>query len=108
MTVANIIGGGLAGSEAAYQLIKRGIKVNLYEMRSKKQTEVHQTGLFSELVCSNSFRAKAITNAVGLLKEEMSQIDSLIMKAALNNEIPAGGALAVDRQAFSKEITAFL
>lgn len=108
MTVANIIGGGLAGSEAAYQLIKRGIKVNLYEMRPKKQTEVHQTGLFSELVCSNSFRAKAITNAVGLLKEEMSQIDSLIMKAALNNEIPAGGALAVDRQAFSKEITAFL
>lgn len=108
MMTVNVIGAGLAGSEATYQLIKRGIKVNLYEMRPKKQTEVHETAYFSELVCSNSLRAKAITNAVGLLKEEMKCLDSLIMKAAMHNEIQAGGALAVDREGFSKEITDYL
>ncbi|HHU55165.1 MAG TPA: methylenetetrahydrofolate--tRNA-(uracil(54)-C(5))-methyltransferase (FADH(2)-oxidizing) TrmFO [Acholeplasmataceae bacterium] len=108
MLEVNVIGAGLAGSEATYQLIKRGIKVNLYEMRPKKQTEVHRTSLFSELVCSNSFRAKSIANAVGLLKEEMKRLDSIIINAALKNEIPAGGALAVDREGFSKYITDFL
>lgn len=108
MKAVNIIGAGLAGSEAAYQLAELGIKVRLYEMRPKKQTEAHQTGLFSELVCSNSFRAKAITNAVGLLKAEMKELNSLIIKAALNNEVAAGGALAVDRVNFSKEVTDYL
>lgn len=106
--VVNVIGAGLAGSEATYQLIKRGIRVNLYEMRDKRQTEVHETNLFSELVCSNSLRAKGLENAVGLLKEEMKMLDSIIIKAALANEVPAGGALAVDRVGFSKYITDYL
>lgn len=101
----NVIGAGLAGSEAAYQLAKRGFKVNLYEMRPSKYTEVHQTGLFGELVCSNSFRALSIENAVGLLKEEMIRLDSIIMEAALNTKVEAGGALAVDRNLFSNYIT---
>ena len=103
--VVNVIGAGLAGCEATYQLIKRGIKVRLYEMRPTKMTPAHKTDLFSELVCSNSLRARSIENAVGLLKEEMSRCDSLIMKAALNNEVEAGGALAVDRVGFSSEVT---
>lgn len=104
----NVIGAGLAGSEATYQLIKRGIKVDLYEMRPVKHTEVHKTDLFSELVCSNSLRARSIENAVGLLKEEMLLLDSIIMKAALANEVSAGGALAVDRVGFSQYITDYL
>ena len=105
----NVIGAGLAGAEATYQLIKRGIKVNLYEMRgSGKSTPAHSTNLFSELICSNSLRAKSISNAIGLLKEEMNRLDSLIMKAAYLNEVEAGGALAVDRVGFSTYITNYL
>jgi methylenetetrahydrofolate--tRNA-(uracil-5-)-methyltransferase len=105
MKVVNIIGAGLAGSEACYQLIKRNIKVNLYEMRPVKLTEVHKTDGFAELVCSNSFRAASIENAVGLLKEEMRRIGSLIMRAADETKVEAGGALAVDRNLFSDYVT---
>lgn len=101
----NIIGAGLAGSEAAYQLAKRGIKVRLYEMRPVQTTEAHHTDQFAELVCSNSLRANTLENAVGILKEEMRMLDSLIIKAAEATEVPAGGALAVDRENFSKYIT---
>ena len=102
---ANVVGAGLAGCEAAYQLSKRGIKVNLFEMRPGKMTPAHKSGLFAELVCSNSLRASSIENAVGLLKEEMRLLDSLIMKAADYARIPAGGALAVDRWVFSGYVT---
>ncbi|MGZ9848850.1 FADH(2)-oxidizing methylenetetrahydrofolate--tRNA-(uracil(54)-C(5))-methyltransferase TrmFO [Macrococcus psychrotolerans] len=105
MTIVNIIGAGLAGSEAAYQLAKRGIKVKLYEMRPVKQTPAHHTDKFAELVCSNSLRGNALTNAVGVLKEEMRRLDSLIIKAADNASVPAGGALAVDRHEFSGYVT---
>lgn len=101
----NVIGAGLAGSEAAYQLAKRGIAVRLYEMRPKKQTEAHQTGKFAELVCSNSLRASGLENAVGILKEEMRILDSLIIQAADRTQVPAGGALAVDRDGFSAYVT---
>ena len=100
-----IIGAGLAGSEAAWQLAKRGVKVDLYEMRPKKMTPAHKTENFAELVCSNSLRANNITNAVGLLKEEMRRLDSLIIKCADATQVPAGGALAVDRDKFSQMIT---
>jgi methylenetetrahydrofolate--tRNA-(uracil-5-)-methyltransferase len=105
--VANVtvLGAGLAGSEAAWQLAEAGIDVNLYEMRPKVMTPAHQSGLFAELVCSNSLRAAAVENAVGLLKEEMRKLSSLIMKAADANSVPAGGALAVDRSNFSRMIT---
>lgn len=96
-----IIGGGLAGSEAAWQCIRQGVSVELYEMRPSVTTKAHRSGLFAELVCSNSFRGKALTNAVGLLKEELICLQSLIMEAALVAEVPAGGALAVDRHCFS-------
>ena len=102
---ANVVGAGLAGCEAAYQLSKRGIKVNLFEMRPGKMTPAHESGLFAELVCSNSLRASSVENAVGLLKEEMRLLDSLIMKAADYARIPAGGALAVDRRVFSGYVT---
>ncbi|MEY8443940.1 methylenetetrahydrofolate--tRNA-(uracil(54)-C(5))-methyltransferase (FADH(2)-oxidizing) TrmFO [Lactococcus ileimucosae] len=104
-THINIIGAGLAGSEAAYQIAKRGIPVKLYEMRGVKATPQHKTDKFAELVCSNSFRGAAITNAVGLLKEEMRRLDSLMIQAAEKTQVPAGGALAVDREAFSEFIT---
>ncbi|ABO50501.1 gid protein [Desulforamulus reducens MI-1] len=100
-----VIGAGLAGSEAAWQLARRGIHVDLYEMRPQKYPPAHHTAYFSELVCSNSLRAAAIENAVGLLKEEMRQLDSLIISAADNHKVPAGGALAVDREGFSRYIT---
>lgn len=100
-----VIGAGLAGSEAAYQLAKRGISVELYEMRPVKQTPAHHTDKFAELVCTNSLRASSLTNAVGLIKEEMRLLDSLIMKAADRSAVPAGGALAVDRDIFSGFIT---
>jgi len=106
--MVNIIGAGLAGSEAAYQLAKRGIKVKLYEMRPTRMTPAHETASFAELVCSNSLRADGLANAVGVLKEEMRILDSLIMKAADQHKVPAGGALAVDRELFSNEITKFL
>ncbi|MCD5483026.1 methylenetetrahydrofolate--tRNA-(uracil(54)-C(5))-methyltransferase (FADH(2)-oxidizing) TrmFO [Lactobacillus delbrueckii subsp. bulgaricus] len=100
-----VIGAGLAGSEAAWQLAKRGIKVDLYEMRPKKMTPAHESGNFAELVCTNSMRSNQLSNAVGLLKEEMRQMDSLIMQAADACQVPAGGALAVDRELFSKYVT---
>ena len=108
MKFVNVIGAGLAGSEAAYQLAKRGIQVKLYEMRPVKNTPAHHTQNFAELVCSNSLRADGLANAVGVLKEEMRILDSLIMKAADANAVPAGGALAVDREGFSGQITEFL
>ncbi len=103
-----IIGAGLAGSEAAWQLAKRGIEVELWEMRPVKSTPAHQTGAFSELVCSNSLKSNALTNACGLLKEEMRCLDSIVMEAADKFSIPAGAALAVDREKFSEYITAKL
>ncbi len=101
----NIIGAGLAGSEAAWQLVQRGIPVRLYEMRPKKYSPAHHTDKFGELVCSNSLRANNIENAVGLLKEELRRMNSLIMQCADENQVPAGGALAVDREKFSAQIT---
>lgn len=100
-----VIGGGLAGCEAAWQAAKRGIKVRLYEMRPVKNTPAHHTGLLAELVCSNSLRSADIHNAVGLLKEEMRRMDSLVMQAADATKVPAGSALAVDREAFGRFIT---
>lgn len=100
-----VIGAGLAGSEAAWQIAQRGIKVKLFEMRPEKMTPAHRGSQFAELVCSNSFRANNIENAVGLLKEEMRQLDSLIMTCADKYQVPAGGALAVDREAFAKGVT---
>lgn len=100
-----VAGAGLAGSEAAWQIAKRGIAVDLYEMRPKKNTPAHKTDLFAELVCSNSLRGAGLENAVGVLKEEMRRLDSLIMEAADAVKVPAGGALAVDRMGFSQYIT---
>lgn len=105
MEKITVIGAGLAGSEAAYQAACQGVHVDLYEMRGKKMTPAHHTTNFAELVCSNSLRANQITNAVGLLKEEMRRLDSVIMEAADATSVPAGGALAVDREPFSKMIT---
>ncbi|TYS63146.1 FADH(2)-oxidizing methylenetetrahydrofolate--tRNA-(uracil(54)-C(5))-methyltransferase TrmFO [Bacillus infantis] len=101
----NVIGAGLAGSEAAWQIAKRGIKVNLYEMRPVKQTPAHHTDKFAELVCSNSLRANNLTNAVGVLKEEMRMLDSVIINSADACAVPAGGALAVDRHEFAGKVT---
>ncbi len=100
-----VVGAGLAGSEAAWQAAQRGVAVTLLEMRPQKLTPAHHTGLAGELVCSNSLRAISKDNAVGLLKEEMRLMGSLIMEAALANRLPAGGALAVDRVGFSQYIT---
>jgi len=102
--IINIIGAGLAGSEAAYQLLKRGYKVKLYEMRPTKMTDAHKTEKFAELVCTNSLRSTDIKNAVGLLKHEMAMLDSLIIEAANYAQVPAGGSLAVDRDMFSNYI----
>ena len=102
----DVIGGGLAGSEAAWQLAQAGVPVVLHEMRPTQQTEAHKTGAFAELVCSNSFRSDEWeTNAVGLLHEEMRRAASLIMAAADANKLPAGGALAVDREGFAAQVT---
>lgn len=100
-----IIGAGLAGCEAAWQAAERGIEVTLYEMKPQKKSPAHKTEDFAELVCSNSFRADGILNAVGLLKEEMRILGSLIMECADKTRVPAGGALAVDRDEFSKMVT---
>ena len=105
MKSVTVIGAGLAGSEAAWQLAKRGIKVKLYEMRPEKMTPAHHTDLFAELVCSNSLRSNLLENAAGLLKEEMRRLDSLIIKCADNNTVPAGAALAVDREGFARQVT---
>ncbi|MFZ5352093.1 MAG: methylenetetrahydrofolate--tRNA-(uracil(54)-C(5))-methyltransferase (FADH(2)-oxidizing) TrmFO [Bacillota bacterium] len=100
-----VIGAGLAGCEAAWQLAVRGIKVKLHEMRPNVMTPAHQTHKFAELVCSNSLRSNQLENAVGLLKEEMRRLDSVVMSCADANALPAGGALAVDREGFSQDIT---
>lgn len=102
---ANVIGAGLAGCEAAYQLAKRGIKVKLYEMKPVKRTPAHKSDLFAELVCSNSLKAARVASAAGMLKEEMRILDSLLMKCADKCTVPAGGALAVDRDIFSNLVT---
>ena len=106
--IVNVIGAGLAGVEASYQLAKRGYKVRLYEMRPKKMTPAHHSENFAELVCSNSLRADGMTNAVGVLKCEMEMLDSIVIKYARLHQVPAGGALAVDRENFSKAITEFI
>ena len=104
-TPVTVVGAGLAGSECAWQLARRGIPVRLYEMRPGKYTPAHHTGGFAELVCSNSLRSDELSNAVGLLKAEMRRMDSLVIRAADHTKVAAGGALAVDRAAFSREIT---
>lgn len=101
----NVIGAGLAGSEAAWQIAKCGVPVRLFEMRPVKNSPAHQTGQFAELVCSNSLRSNSLTNAVGLLKEEMRQFESIIIESADQYAVPAGGALAVDRNLFAQHIT---
>jgi len=101
----HVVGAGLAGCEAAWQLAKRNIPVVLHEMRPIKRSEAHKTDNFAELVCSNSLRANNIENAIGLLKEEMRRLDSIILKCADEHQVPAGGALAVDREGFSLSVT---
>lgn len=103
-----VIGAGLAGSEAAWQIASLGVQVVLYEMRPVRQTPAHHTDKFAELVCSNSLRSNGLSNAVGVLKEEMRILNSLIIGCADRNSVPAGGALAVDRDGFSGEITSTL
>ncbi|MDR0288395.1 MAG: methylenetetrahydrofolate--tRNA-(uracil(54)-C(5))-methyltransferase (FADH(2)-oxidizing) TrmFO [Clostridiales bacterium] len=103
--VVNVIGAGLAGCEAAWQAVSLGVSVNLYEMKPLKYTEAHTSPVFAELVCSNSFKANSLDNATGLLKEELRQMGSLIMSCADGNKVPAGGALAVDRETFSSDVT---
>lgn len=105
MKKVTIVGAGLAGCEACWQLVKRGMPVRLIEMRPKKSSPAHQSDAFAELVCSNSLRSDSLLNAVGILKEEMRQFDSLIMRMADTHRVPAGSALAVDRKNFSKAIT---
>lgn len=101
----NVIGAGLAGSEAAWQIAQAGVAVNLYEMRPVKSTEAHHTENFAELVCSNSLRGNSLANAVGVLKEEMRRLNSVVITSADETAVPAGGALAVDRDSFSALIT---
>ena len=105
MKHVNVVGAGLAGSEAAYQLAERGVRVTLYEMKPQKRIPAHSTDDFCELCCSNSFRAEGLSNAIGLLKEELRMMGSFVMKCADETKVPAGGALAVDRERFSKAVT---
>jgi methylenetetrahydrofolate--tRNA-(uracil-5-)-methyltransferase len=101
----HVIGGGLAGCEAAWQAASRGVPVTIHEMRPVRATDVHRTDRLAELVCSNSFRGDKLDNAVGLLKEEMRRLDSLVMHAAEIARVPAGAALAVDRELFARTVT---
>src|SRR6188768_3400698 len=101
----HIIGGGLAGSEAAWQAAERGAEVTIHEMRPVRPTAVHKTDRLAELVCSNSFRGDKLDNAVGLLKEEMRRLGSIVMRAAEAARVPAGAALAVDRERFAEIVT---
>ena len=103
--IVNVIGAGLAGTEAAYQLAKRGIEVNLYEMKRIRRNEVQASDNFAELVCSNSLRSNDLLNAAGLMKEELRRLGSLVIKTADRFHVPAGSALAVDRDLFSEHIT---
>ena len=104
----HVIGAGLAGVEACYQLVKRNIPVLLHEMKPTKRSDAHQTDFFAELVCSNSFRSDSLLNAAGLLKEELRLLDSLVLRIADETRVPAGSALAVDRVLFSQKITEFI
>lgn len=104
-TTIKVIGAGLAGAEAAWQIARKGIEVELYEMRPERMTPAHHTDRFAELVCSNSLKGAGLENAAGLLKEEMRRLDSLLMRVADHHSVPAGGALAVDREEFSREVT---
>lgn len=104
----NVIGGGLAGCESAYQLLKRGYQVDLYEMRGVGRTPCHSTTHLAELVCSNSLKAQSIDNASGLLKYELARLDSIILKCAYQCDVPAGGALAVDREKLSRKVEEIL
>lgn len=106
--IVNVIGAGLAGVEATHQLVKKGYTVHLYEMRPKKMTPAHHGKNFAELVCSNSLRADGLQNAVGVLKKEMEMLDSIVIKYAREHRVPAGGALAVDRDNFSASITQYI
>ena len=101
----NVIGAGLAGSEACYQLLKLGYNVNLYEMKPNKFSPAHKNSNFAELVCSNSLKSNDVTSACGLLKEELRKLDSLVIAVADEVKVPAGSALAVDREKFSEQIT---
>ena len=101
----NVVGGGLAGTEAAYQIAKMGIKVKLYDMKPKKFTPAHNNEDLAEIVCSNSFKSNLLTNACGLLKEELRKLDSLLIRVADETKVPAGQALAVDRDLFAKKVT---
>src|SRR6187200_2228304 len=101
----HILGGGLAGCEAAWQIAREGLAVTIHEMRPVRGTDVHKTDGLAELVCSNSFRGDKLDNAVGLLKEEMRRMGSLVMQAADTARVPAGAALAVDRDRFSSHVT---
>jgi methylenetetrahydrofolate--tRNA-(uracil-5-)-methyltransferase len=103
--IVRIVGGGLAGTEAAYQLARRGVAVDLFEMRPHRMTEAHATGNFAELVCSNSLRSNLLTAPAGLLKEEMRRLGSIVIRVAENNRVPAGSALAVDRERFAHSLT---
>jgi len=103
--IVRIVGAGLAGSEAAYQLARRGVAVELFEMRPQRMTEAHSTGHFGELVCSNSLRSNSLTAPAGLLKEEMRRLDSVVIRTAEANRVPAGSALAVDRELFARSLT---
>ena len=105
MVYVNVIGAGLAGSEAAWQIANAGVEVHLYEMRPTKKTPAHHTNQFAELVCSNSLRGNSLQNAVGVLKEEMRRMNSVIIHSADETSVPAGGALAVDRNTFSATVT---
>ena len=103
--MVRIVGGGLAGSEAAWQIASRGVPVSLHEMRPVRSTAAHRTDRLAELVCSNSFRGASLENAVGLLKEEMRRLGSLVMRVGDETRVPAGSALAVDRERFAKGVT---
>jgi len=108
MDKVSVIGAGLAGSEAAWQLAKRGVNVSIFEMRPQKNTPAHKTDKFAEIVCSNSFGANDISSSAGILKHELKLFDSLIMKCAEDSQVPAGKALAIDRDIFSSLVTEHL
>ena len=108
MAEITVVGGGFAGVEAAWAAAERGDRVTLYEMRPNRETPVHRTGDLAELVCSNSFKSNLLTNASGVLKEEMRRLGSLILPIAARHRVPAGEALAVDREPFAREVTATL
>ncbi len=105
MNTVTVVGAGLAGCEAAWQLAQRGIRVDLYEMKPEKMTPAHHSPAFAELVCSNSLRGDRLENAVGLLKEELRRLGSLILACADETRVEAGGCLAVDREGFSRLVT---